>query len=268
MPNKETDVPVLAGRAFAPGDFDAGRTSVLINRTLASRLASEQGGLLGQRIRFTRNSDPEAWHEIVGVVADLPANDDLPRLYQPMTPGQTNPLTLTFRSNPRVEGTAERLRAIGTSLYPAVVVDEISAFDTRYQRAQSERMARVYALAIVTLSVLLLSAAGIYALMSFTVNQRRREIGLRSALGAPPLRLLAGTFRGPHRQICAGVAAGLIAAYFVGDVVPIETLGGRRVPGVLVVAGLCMLIVGTLAVAGPARCALRLAPTEALREAG
>jgi predicted permease len=260
--------PVLAGRAFGAGDFESERKPVLINRTLASRLGSEQGGLLGRRIRFTRGSDAEVWHEIVGVVADLPANDDLPRLYQPMTPGQTNPLMLTFRINPGVEDSADRLLAIAASLYPALVVDEISSFDARYQRAQSERTDGVYAFAIVTVSVLLLSAAGMYALMSFTVNQRRREIGLRSALGAPPLRLLAGTFRGPLRQISTGVVVGLIVAYLVGDVIPFETIGGRRVPGALVVAALCMLIVGALAVAEPARRALKLAPTEALREAG
>ena len=260
--------PVLAGRAFGAGDFESERNSVLINRTLASRLGSEQGGLLGRRIRFTRSSDAEVWHEIVGVVADLPTNDDLPRLYQPMTPGQTNPLTLTFRINPGVKVSTDRFLAIAASLDPALVVDEISSFDARYQIAQMERMASVYAFAIVTVSVLLLSAAGMYALMSFTVNQRRREIGLRSALGAPPLRLLVGTFRGPLRQISTGVVVGLIVAYLVGDVIPFETIGGRRVPGALVVAALCMLIVGALAVAEPARRALKLAPTEALREAG
>ena len=82
------------------------------------------------------------------------------------------------------------------------------------------------------------------------------------------MRLLAGTFRGPLQQISTGVVVGLIVAYLVGDVIPYETIGVRRVPGALVVAALCMLIVGALAVAEPARRAIKLAPTEALREAG
>jgi ABC-type antimicrobial peptide transport system permease subunit len=125
-----------------------------------------------------------------------------------------------------------------------------------------------FVLAVVTLSVLLLSAAGMYALMSFSVNQRRREIGLRSALGAQPLQLLAGIFRRPIRQVAAGAAVGLLAAYLAGGVIPIEDLGGRQVPGVLLVAALFILVVSAFAVAGPARRALRLAPTEALREGG
>jgi predicted permease len=263
-------VAVLAGRAFETDDFEHERKSVLINRTFADRLASWPGGLLGRRIRdrSTGSSEPEAWYEIVGVVADLPANDEAPRLYLPLTPGEVSPLMLTFRINPGVSGTAGRLREIAGSVHPELLVDEVDRLEERYLRFQDERMATVYALAIVTLSVVLLSAAGMYALMSFTVNQRRREIGLRSALGAQPLQLLAGTFRKPVRQIAAGAALGLLAAYLAGGVIPIEDLGGRQVPGVLVVAALFILVVGVLSVAEPARRALRLAPTEALRDGG
>jgi putative ABC transport system permease protein len=105
-----------------------------------------------------------------------------------------------------------------------------------------------------------------YALMSFTVKQRRRDIGLRSALGAQPLQLLAGTFKKPARHIAAGAALGLLAAYLAGDAIPLEDLGGREVPGVLALAALFIVLVGILAIAGPARRALALAPTEALRE--
>ena len=264
------DVAVLAGRAFEADDFEHERNSVLINRTFAERFASWPGGPLGRRIRdrSMRSSESEAWYEIVGVVADLPANDEAPRLYLPLAPGEMSPLNLTFRINPGVSGTAGRLREIAGSIHPKLLVDEVDSLDARYVRFQGERMARVYALAIVTLSVVLLSAAGMYALMSFTVNQRRREIGLRSALGAQPLQLLAGTFRKPVRQIAAGAAIGLLAAYFAGRVIPIEDLGGRHVPGVLVVAALFILVVGVLSVAEPARRALRLAPTEALRDGG
>jgi ABC-type antimicrobial peptide transport system permease subunit len=175
---------------------------------------------------------------------------------------------LTFRIKPGVSGTTDRLREIAASLHTRLLVDGVDPLEERYARFQEERMYTLYALAIVTLSVVLLSAAGMYALMSFTVNQRRREIGLRSALGAQPLRLLAGTFRKPVRQIAAGAALGLLAAYLAGGVIPIEDLGGRHVPGVLLVAALFILVVGVLSVAEPARRALRLAPTEALRDGG
>lgn len=175
---------------------------------------------------------------------------------------------LTFRINPGVSGTTDRLREIAASLHTRLLVDEVRPLEERYARFQEERMDTLYALAIVTLSVVLLSAAGMYALMSFTVNQRRREIGLRSALGAQPLQLLAGAFRKPVRQIAAGAAMGLLAAYLVGRVIPIEDLGGRHVPGVLIVAALFILVVSVLSVAEPARRALRLAPTEALRDGG
>lgn len=260
------ELPVLAGRAFQAGDFAPGRNSILVNGTFAQRFAVGQGSLLGRRVRErARRGEPEGWYEIVGVVADLPAHDDAPRLYLPMTPGQTHPLMVTIRINPGVEGAAGTLRALAISLDPGLLVDEVDTFDGRYRRAQSERTASAYVLAIVTLSVVLLSAAGMYALMSFTVNQRRREIGLRSALGAQPLQLIAGTFRKPIRQIAAGAALGLLAAYAASILIPIEDVGGRRVPGVLLVAALFILVVGVLAVIGPASRALRLTPTEALR---
>jgi len=264
------DLQVLAGRAFGADDFEPGRNPVLINRTLAEQLTSGEGGPLGRRIRdrFTRSPEPAAWHEIVGVVADFPANDERPRVYLPMTPGQTQPLLLTLRINPGAEGLTGRLRTIAASLDPGVVVDEVYPLDAVYLRYRIESTSAASGLAIVTLSVLLLSAAGMYALMSFTVNQRRREIGIRSALGAQPRRLLAGTFKRPLGQIATGAVVGLLAAYLAGGVIPIEDLGGREVPGVLVVAALFMLVVGAFAVAGPARRALRLAPTEALREGG
>jgi ABC-type antimicrobial peptide transport system permease subunit len=117
----------------------------------------------------------------------------------------------------------------------------------------------------VTASVLLLSAAGLYALMSFSVAQRRREIGIRSALGAQPGQLVAAVFRRAFWQIGAGSAAGMLAAYLAGRYVPIEQVGGLPIPGILAGAAAFMLVVGVLAALGPARRGLRIDPTEALR---
>ena len=123
-----------------------------------------------------------------------------------------------------------------------------------------------FALAAVTLSVLLLSAAGMYALMSFTVSQGRREIGIRSALGAQPRRLLAAIFGRALGQVGAGALGGVLAALLLGYYLPIEEMGGWDVPGVLPAAAALMIAVGLLAAVGPARRGLRIEPTEALRD--
>jgi ABC-type antimicrobial peptide transport system permease subunit len=117
----------------------------------------------------------------------------------------------------------------------------------------------------VTASILLLSAAGLYALTAFTVAQRRREIGIRSALGAQPARLLAAVFRRTFWQVGAGAGAGMLIAYLVRRYVPIEQVGGLPIPGILPAAAAFMLLVGVLAALGPARRGLRIDPTEALR---
>ena len=101
--------------------------------------------------------------------------------------------------------------------------------------------------------------------MAFTVAQRRREIGIRSALGAQPGRLLAAVFRRAFWQLGAGAAAGMLAAYLTGRYVPIEQIGGLPIPGILPGAAAFMLLVGVLASLGPARRGLRIDPTEALR---
>ena len=97
------------------------------------------------------------------------------------------------------------------------------------------------------------------------VAQRRREIGIRSALGAQPRQLIAAVFRRAFWQVCAGAAIGMLTAYGVGLYVPIEQVGGLPIRGILPGAAAFMLLVGILAALGPARRALRIDPTEALR---
>jgi putative ABC transport system permease protein len=113
-------------------------------------------------------------------------------------------------------------------------------------------------------SVLLLSAAGIYALMSFTIARRRREIGIRTALGAGRSRVLRSVLRRTAGQIGTGIVVGILLAGLL-----VQTLEGGRadVRGVYVLLAVAafMTVVGVLAALGPARRALRIQPTEALR---
>jgi putative ABC transport system permease protein len=118
---------------------------------------------------------------------------------------------------------------------------------------------------LVMTSVIILTAAGIYALMSFTVTRRRREIGIRAALGANRNRLLAGIFARAAAQLMAGAAVGLVASLGVEQILEGEMFQGRGTIILPIVIAL-MSAVGLLAALGPARRGLRIQPIEALRE--
>jgi ABC-type antimicrobial peptide transport system permease subunit len=138
------------------------------------------------------------------------------------------------------------------------------------------RLLRTSALAVAfaTLSVLLLSAAGIYAMLSFTVAQRRREIGIRAALGANPRRIVSSIVTRASAQVGAGVAVGLVLALALdqatGGMVmgrpSADMVGLRGVVALVPIVGAIVMAVGLLAALGPARRGLAVQPTEALRE--
>jgi putative ABC transport system permease protein len=109
--------------------------------------------------------------------------------------------------------------------------------------------------------VLLLSATGIHALMSFTVARRTREIGIRAALGAGRGKIVAGIFSRAFMQVGAGVIVGSALAALLGVSTTRDLL-------ILLAADAIMLLVGLTACAVPVRRALRIDPTEALRAEG
>jgi ABC-type antimicrobial peptide transport system permease subunit len=115
----------------------------------------------------------------------------------------------------------------------------------------------------VLMSVLLLSAAGIHAMMSFTVARRRREIGIRSALGADPRRLLANVFARAGSQLGMGVVAGLAIVVILNQWD--DGIMSGRAEILLPVVCLLMLGIGLFAALGPVRRSLAIQPTEALR---
>jgi putative ABC transport system permease protein len=265
-------MPTLVGRGFAAGDVAAAADAVIVNRNFADTIAPG-GNALGHRFRYVRAMEddglagPEAnrWYEVVGVVGNLPVTTDARVAYHATAPGQIYPAQLQLHLRGDAAGLAERLRDIAASVDPAMHVDEVRTLAQIYRDHRFGDNLGAITIGAVTGSVLLLSAAGLYALMAFTVAQRRREIGIRSALGAQPGKLMADVFRRAFLQIGAGSVVGLLAAYLVGWYIPIEQIGGLPIPGVLPGAAACMLLIGVLAALGPARRGLRIDPTEALR---
>ena len=269
------DVRVVAGRGFVGADAVPMSTSAIVDQAFADRLAPG-GNVIGRRVRFPAPdgaSDPNPWMEIVGVVpvfsneftAPGYFGSPTPSLYIAGGPGRTHPATLIVR----VRGGdpmryAQKLQETTASVDPTMRLEEVAGVVEQWDHDTRAYSMMALAIVAVTASVLLLSAAGIYAMMSFTVARRWREIGIRVALGADARRVLMGIFGRASAQIGAGGAAGLTIAAIIEWVTPGGNLGGRGLilfPTVVVV----MFAVGLLAAAGPARRGLAVQPTEALR---
>lgn len=262
-------VSALAGRTFAAGDFGSAVAAV-VDRTFAQQLVAG-GTAVGRRVRPVPEAgeEPGPWYEIVGIVPDRPANTSQGRLYVPQRQGAArldDPVHLVFRAGVAPGQTSRRLQELATSLDPALRLGDVRRLDEVYGERQMVSNLTSYVLVLVATSVLILSAVGLYALMSFTVARQRREIGIRTALGAPPGRLLASVFASALRQLAAGVLVGAALAFVLHRRLDIEVEGGWHIPGILPAAAAFIVVVGLAAAAGPARRAIGVAPTEALRE--
>jgi hypothetical protein len=271
-------VPILAGRGFVAADALHGGTAVIVDQAFANDLRPGSN-VLGRRVRYSqRKPDGQAavspWFEIVGIV---PAFAETftppsgigpmrPRLYHPALPAQLYPAALIVRvrtGDPTAF--ASKWREITATVDPVLKLERVNGVLPAWN---GERLAfRMMALAIIagTASVLLLSAAGIYAMMSFTVSRRRREIGIRAALGADARRVVTGIFGRAGAQLGAGIAAGLTVAAAFEWLGPGGTMGDNA-PVILPSVIALMFTVGLLAAVGPARRGLAVQPTEALRE--
>jgi hypothetical protein len=279
------DVPMLAGRGFtladippsvAGPDFPPEGGAVVVNRTFALQVFG--GDALGRRIRYVggslgaapQNLESRRWYEIVGIVSDFPEgastgiDDSKLKLYHPAAAGQIQPVSMALRLRGGDPSTfAGRLREIAAAVDPELHLSDIRSLDEALRREQWIRRLEAAMLAAVTVSVLMLSSAGIYALMSITVSQRRKEIGIRMALGAERTRIVASIFSRALRQLAVGAALGMAAAVILERALGLMR-GNAEV--ILPVVALLMMAVGFLAALGPARRSLRIEPTQALRE--
>jgi hypothetical protein len=254
---------LLAGRTFEAADFHPNSSVVIVDRAFAQKMAGQNP--LGKHVR-SLDEGTERWHEIVGLVETISPSAQRPFIYHPKSEDETQRVRLTIRTGREVPPDfTRRLLGITTALDPNLQVEELRTLADLYRVERREENGFGLAFSTVLLVILLFSAAGIHTLVAFAVAQRRREIGIRSALGAAPTRLLSDVFRRDLFPVVAGAVVGALLA------IPVDKLilrdDGLSLPVVSIFAAFVfILLIGLLAIAGPARRALTIDPTEALRE--
>jgi putative ABC transport system permease protein len=272
------DVPLLMGRGLGPQDTGLGAPAVVVDRTFVDQVFGGQNPL-GRRFRYVGRSREagegnmvlERWHEIVGVVETFPPHRaagerEAPRVFHAAAPGEVYPAWFAVRVRGEApQRFANRLRELAADVDPALQLQDLSSTQETMQREQGLMRLIGATLVAVMAAVVSLAAAGIYALMSLTVARRRKEIGIRAALGADPGHILIGIFSRAFAQLAAGAVVGIAGAIVLEGLIEGEMF---RAQGTIILPAVALLMtfVGLLAALGPARRGLRIQPTEALRE--
>jgi putative ABC transport system permease protein len=273
--------PVLEGRTFDSGDLTAEVPVAIVDQAFVENVLQGRDAI-GQHFRFSDEARTQTsnWFEIVGVVKELGMGN--PGGTGPRPAGVYFPFPLNrfdainvlvhVRGDPLVF--AQRFREIAAAVDPSLELTDIQRADEVTDGLEWVIGFWLRLTMLLTGVALLLSLAGIYAVLSFTVSRRTREIGVRVALGASRNRVLAAVFRRPLTQMGLGIVAG--SALILGGALLAPTTefpGADQLAnglsftqvGMLLAHATFMLGVCLLACVVPTRRALAIEPTLALR---
>jgi hypothetical protein len=276
------DRPIVAGRAFHEGDRSPVARTVIVNEAFAREYARDTstGSPIGARLQYSATSErsnvaAEPWFEIVGVVRDLGLDpddegDERPFVFHAASAGTVSPLVMSVHLRGNPASLAARLPVIAADVDARVYVRDALPLNEWIRQRDMNLVTSAGVQAGVTMLVLFLSALGIFSLMSVSVSRRRREIGLRAALGASSRQVLAGILSRGIALMASGTAAGgALLLLAVAVAAPSDQRADDLVlyAGYVGVTAAVMLAACLLACIGPARRALGINPSDALREA-
>ena len=253
---------LLRGRGFAATDVDGQPGVVIINE----RLAKEFGDVdpIGRRINLGD------WVTVVGIVSDARRQSldaaPKPNVYLPFTQFTLPFMSVVVRTDGPSSAVASAVRGAVREIDPDLPVETVRTIEQIIELSTGQSRFRTFILAAFAALALLLSAVGIYGLVSFSVSQRTAEMGVRLALGATPRQVGGLVMRHGLLLAILGVTIGLAVAAAAGRA--LATLLYETSPtDPLVFGGLAtvLLTVAALACYVPARRAMRVDPVQALR---
>jgi predicted permease len=265
--------PLVAGRPFTQAEIEGGRPVAIVDETFV-RLILGGRQAIGLMLREPPNevSDtPGRWHEIVGVVKDITrkqvkrTSDAM--IYTPAALGTTWPLHLIVHARGDASGLIPDVRQMAVAVDRTLQLTDVMTIDRLADDNRKTMTFFLSAFGAVASVALLLATAGIYALVSFTLARRTREIGIRMALGASRRRIITGVFARVFAQIGAGILAGAVPGLAIAAI-GVEDAHGTGMSGGLAATlaiAVFVIVVALAACAVPLGRALRMRPVSALR---
>ncbi len=261
-------IPILTGRDFLPSDRAGSAPVLIVNRAFANRYWGV-GEAVGKRILFAGTQGKRSPFEVVGVVGDVHHTSldmpPVPEIYVAYEQQPWDAIVLVVRSRAAAR-LAPALRDQVARLDPELPVFNVRMMDSVLAGSTSEPRFYAGLISVFAALALLLAAAGIYSVLAYSAALRRREMGIRLALGAPRAHVAGLLVREAISLAGAGIAAGLLAAIFASRAIASLLFGLRPfdLPVYLATAGLLAAVAFAASLVPAARCA-RVSPVSALR---
>jgi putative ABC transport system permease protein len=262
-------VPLLAGRPFHDDDDASSPQVAIVNDALAKALWPGQPAV-GKRFHAGAVNGPIV--EVVGVVRGMqdlfPGEIPKPYVFRPLAQAYAEQMTLLVHSTSETSALAAPLRATIAGLDPRLPVFDVRTMDDHLRNGQAFLFSRIGSAfaSVFGLLALVLATVGVYGVVSYSVAQRTREIGVRVALGARRTTILRLVVGQGLRLASVGIGAGLLLSLAATGLVASALYGvGPRDPPVLLVVAATLALVAAFASLVPARRAMRIDPLTSLR---
>lgn len=262
-------IPLLRGRFFNSTDGPNGPGGLIINNALATKYFAGRDPV-GQRIRLGPN--PQApYVTIVGVVGDVRQlgleRDIRPTAFVNNERDGWSSLTVVIRGDRDAPSTLPILRRAVRFADPTAVIDDVATMDDVVGASLARRMFSLVLLSIFAVVALSLAALGVYGVLAYAVAARRREFGLRLALGAEVRQVVALVLRQGLGWTVTGLVLGIIGARAATKIVAGEVFGVSATDPTTYVAVSAVIVATALAACFiPVRRATRVDPASSLRE--
>jgi predicted permease len=260
------EIPIVKGRSFTINDDEHAQKVVIVNETLARMLWGDEDPV-GRRVSPGGGDD---YSTVIGVAGDTrshtPALAPSPAYYMSAYNGIWGPMTLMIRTAGPANAIVSSVRSEVKALDPTLPVFEIKSMDDLLRERVTPQRTVAGLLMSFAGVALVLAAVGVYGVMAFSARQRTREVGVRIALGAQRLDVLAPLMRDGATLIVTGAALGLALAFGTTQFMRgLLTDVGPGDPLTFVAATLVLAVVSLGACYVPARRALKVHPIVVLR---